>query len=962
MKRKIKNTFGGVGILISVLINVLYHKLDIITELFGEEIRNWLDLGFFNPITSIIVIIFVLAVIYIFNESIQKDISQSEKIVTNKKTSFTFDKMPEDDPFIQDFCGRENEIEILTQNLLEQKIKKPFYHYFLSWFFIGSAIEKLRSLSKNYRILLFFSKNKEQQKTCIAVITGIGGVGKTTLARKIANQKEIRRKYPDGCYLIDMQGIFENQAMDNKEALSMVIRKLLEVESQEITISENTDEDTLSKHYSSILKKKRVLIILDNPPSCFDIRFFKPPSSSALLVVSRPHIVFQGPEITKVHINPFTTEESRKLLRYYSQTINNTFNDAIADKICELCGNLPLAIYAAGRILGDGIYTPEEYKEKLENTSKQIPGSGKGRAFFSLFGKLPDKKRRDIPTVFRLSYELLTDEQKKMFRCTGIFPQKAFFEENDLCAVAGISQDQFIDLVTHRLIEQFKKFKPTRYNLYDLLRLYAIEELEKNRNEILQVRMSYAKWYVEKAEKYSENIFWRNASQDIVHIEYGQQIAASEEPPNGFYDDILVRYARISQYILGMKLDNKVLFLENGITAAERLKKSSIIIAEVIVILGNVYRNDGQEELAIKTYTKAIEKEKDYAEAFFNRGLAYFFLDQYDNARVDFDQAITLNLNNIDVYHYSGWTYIYLRNYDKAQKDFTAAIKIAEEPSNLFLILKLPNLYDYRGYSYLKLGCFDEAISDFSQAIKLGLNQSETYYFRGVAYEEIGNKTKSREDFEKAISINPKTPSSHYYCGLAYKKLRKFNQAIEELTKAIDLHFNKKSWAYYHRGLAHKELGNIDESIADCKQAIKFDEKYFEAYYNLGIAYIEKKQYLDAIQTLNDALNCYSSDHQTAQTHYFCGIAYVGIAEQDSQNIQHWEYERALYHFTKAISIKKRSHLPYYEELYRCGFIYLTLNQQEDGKNSLQEAYNMCENKKMKSEIGTLLKRINSSS
>ena len=48
---------------------------------------------------------------------------------------------------------------------------------------------------------------------------------------------------------------------------------------------------------------------------------------------------------------------------------------------------------------------------------------------------------------------------------------------------------------------------------------------------------------------------------------------------------------------------------------------------------------------AIEDYTKAIELDPDYADAYNNRGYAYYLLEQYGKALNDYDKAIELDPN-----------------------------------------------------------------------------------------------------------------------------------------------------------------------------------------------------------------------------------------------------------------------------------------------------------------------------
>ena len=61
-------------------------------------------------------------------------------------------------------------------------------------------------------------------------------------------------------------------------------------------------------------------------------------------------------------------------------------------------------------------------------------------------------------------------------------------------------------------------------------------------------------------------------------------------------------------------------------------------------------KGKGQHDKAILDFSKAIEIDPMYAEAYANRGVAYGILGQYDKAISDFNKAIEINPTYAEVY------------------------------------------------------------------------------------------------------------------------------------------------------------------------------------------------------------------------------------------------------------------------------------------------------------------------
>ena len=78
----------------------------------------------------------------------------------------------------------------------------------------------------------------------------------------------------------------------------------------------------------------------------------------------------------------------------------------------------------------------------------------------------------------------------------------------------------------------------------------------------------------------------------------------------------------------------------------------------------------------IANYNKAIELDADYATAYYNRGLIYYYKRVYDSAIKDFNEAIELKPDFVVAYNNRGFAYNNMGKHDKAIAEFTKAIEI----------------------------------------------------------------------------------------------------------------------------------------------------------------------------------------------------------------------------------------------------------------------------------------------
>jgi tetratricopeptide (TPR) repeat protein len=114
--------------------------------------------------------------------------------------------------------------------------------------------------------------------------------------------------------------------------------------------------------------------------------------------------------------------------------------------------------------------------------------------------------------------------------------------------------------------------------------------------------------------------------------------------------------------------------------------------------------------------TEKIENGNLDAEAlamtYYNRGCAYSTLEDYDNALVDYSNAISHNQ-------------------------------------------KLWETYYNRGNIYFSRCEYDKAINDYTKSTDINSNDYSVYYNRGLAYQNIGHYKSALADYRRVLSINP---------------------------------------------------------------------------------------------------------------------------------------------------------------------------------------------------------------
>ena len=199
---------------------------------------------------------------------------------------------------------------------------------------------------------------------------------------------------------------------------------------------------------------------------------------------------------------------------------------------------------------------------------------------------------------------------------------------------------------------------------------------------------------------------------------------------------------------------------------------------------------------SITSLTQAIEIEPKFAEAYINRGLAYYHLAHYKEAIADFTQTISLKQYTADAYASRGDVYRSLNDVENAISDYTASIKRSKNAGVL----------SKRGRCYLDSGKYNDAISDYSEIVE-HRPTAIAYYNRGRAYYERHLHSDKKEetlelalrDFNKSIELQSKFAIAYLSRGDVFGHLEQrtsqesdYSQAASLLTDAIQNWDNDK--------------------------------------------------------------------------------------------------------------------------------------------------------------------------
>jgi tetratricopeptide (TPR) repeat protein len=232
---------------------------------------------------------------------------------------------------------------------------------------------------------------------------------------------------------------------------------------------------------------------------------------------------------------------------------------------------------------------------------------------------------------------------------------------------------------------------------------------------------------------------------------------------------------------------------DRAIDAALAATRSNPDLIMARLLLGDLYREGGDYPSAVKHYETLVKLDPYAWSNFYKLGVSYQFLDRLREAGDSYGRALKLNPDD-------------------------------------------PNTNMNLGLVHLYQGKTDEAAELCERATLLDPDSAAAHSNLGVALDARGEFARAEAAYRRSLDLDPDNTTTLLNLGTNLMQQNKAREAVDIMATVV-----KRQDTPLHRkryGDALAKAGQKDQAIAQYREAIKLDPKYYPAMNEIGFSRI----------------------------------------------------------------------------------------------------------------------------
>ncbi len=696
---------------------------------------------------------------------------------------------------------------------------------------------------------LFRKKNR-----CICIY-GQGGIGKTTLAIRFADNFE------NGTYKIIQ---FRDELTEEKILTGLAKRAKEKLGEKIIDIINSPDfssESKLNILIEQYLSREKVIVLFDNfeenqvdskekkifqreihskTLKAFLIRFCENLKRTSHILFTTRYL-FPEPVVEGVNLGEMRFSDSFKLINRFENLVQLKTGEK--QQIHEKLGGHPRALELL-----------EGYFKKEKITWKCIAAGFKD----------VEEKEINHDLLLDMLWNQLNHIERRVLKAASVFRGMTFFKgletltelkineiKNALkslnaFSLAYLEDDTFnIHRLTSTFVKTTKMENSERKNTHILAAEY-FEGIRDKEGKAYVGNFLEARWHFLQAEEWDRAAELTCGMEEHLTITGYPQLSfellaeisgknISEENRANVYHLQGILYQDFGDYDEALKQHEKVMEISEKIGDIKGVSYS-------LHQIGMIYQDKGDYEQALKQYEKSMEI----------------------NEKIGDIKGISISLGQI------GMIYQDKGDYEHALKQYEKAMEVFEKIEDISNVSKI--LHQIGNIHYLK-DDYEQALKQYEKSLEIrkGIGDikgvSYSLHQIGMIYEDKGDYEQALKQYEKSLEIRKEigdikgvSDSLHQIGNIHYLK-GDYEQALKRYEKSLEIRreigdIKGVSYSLYNIGAIYQKKSNYEQALKHYEKAKEISEKIEDiagtalSFGQMGKLYFDTKEYTKALKSL----------------------------------------------------------------------------------------------------------------
>ena len=246
----------------------------------------------------------------------------------------------------------------------------------------------------------------------------------------------------------------------------------------------------------------------------------------------------------------------------------------------------------------------------------------------------------------------------------------------------------------------------------------------------------------------------------------------------------------------------------------------------------------------------AVQEEKSAAE-YADLGDRFLLQGDINRAYIYYMKGLGEDPNNVSILHKQGALLLKKNKYSEAEATYEKLLAI---DSNDWLAL------EGRGKVYFGLSKFSEAEKIFLNVLSVKPDQWQSHEYLGLIYSRKKNYTQAINRFKTALAYQPRNTRVSNNLAVTYYINGNFDEAVRLYQLLLKTSNNQK--IYNNLALAYFQLGLYDEALDSFRNGTDTEAV---AYNNMGYEHLTHRNYKEAVQAFEKAIELYPKFYPSAQ-------------------------------------------------------------------------------------------------